>query len=1232
MSPKRRAPAPSRRRAGRASSRSPGPLAPGSAAAHRYGFKINEGTQAAARAGRAGVYVRRVQGVQAAADRCWAGRGARGGRGGGASAAASPPRGRVRVVVARECRAAAGVSPRALGGGGEPRAARLDAARGRSAPPPRAPSARARRRARSAAPAPPEPPRPRLRPVFLWARQLDGTVQEVRCEDYDARNRLRLARTASGWRVIPRTEIYNAIRVPPPPARAPRERRRRRRCARSRRRARAPEPALWQPDLESHIPSHTIAVPRAPPEPTPLDNLLAVAELEFNQQLDGAAYSFLPAEQVARDVMSFELGEPEPSDELGAHKDLFETISEAHYLPELGGPHDEELLESLVEKGCEDNQILVDQALDKLSHLVHGTGEYGVEDDMLLSDAPVSEIMNRLEQTLESPGQSSITAAQGLLHLHHIGDHLSQASHAQVEQSYMSEEVFAPEDASQCPMESLTAAANELQDMNDLDQMEYDAESAEKTLDPDIDNVHGMCTERVPDSLDADSENKTYHELEPEALPDQSEADTPIQTSDDVTSGECLQTCEELCTKADDEQNIEETNEEEVEKTTDEPADDNNGDIDHREEPVNEDLVPTDLSIKNVDKSVTPLIAPCDTDTPHFEDNMSIKSEEQPRDLTVHRRLPTPQASPRRTEVPRAPSRESDAMQSPQPSGIPAVPSSPEIFTMPLTKSKQTLFLETLLSSPSPKMYTSEVTITKQQCEPLNLGKHRKSASPTVSSCSDEMKKLNKEFGEPQEKKMKHESSEELAKVSKVFKTEEQVKKPDMKMAKTPSDDASPLKQLLVLKSNPEFNVPDPLLIPKDKLNGILLNPGQNIPALLMQRPELRLPQAFAYPAVLQDPDILVVSLSQLETILENEEMKSPSPRPPKDKDPKSITSSKQPGTPQPDQTGQPKPIPSMDALAGDIDAATSAALNQMLWLPYLSQLEAMAACSQNMDFLKALNSAGYTGPNYPELSQMFNPSHRFMPQRSFAVMPPLDYDNGLQMAMWQEAMSHANASHNRSKGASVEQLKELSKSSEGAVQNPYVHSTKSHPTKTHSSARTSPIAHSYNQRGMAHHPFLQGMYPGMTPNVRPNVPLPGLQIPYFNPSMMGNQRSPRTGQQKSPSSPYYPNNNYLQSLKQAESQNQRHASQDSPRPRISVKSLHNLLEPSAAAASGVGARRASSTPTAHRRREEPEVGSTTPGEPAAQLPPHPHDPASFHLWHPLFVKNLTTVHGVGRQ
>ncbi|XP_072948950.1 uncharacterized protein [Epargyreus clarus] len=989
--------------------------------------------------------------------------------------------------------------------------------------------------------------------------------------------------------------------------------------------------------------------------------------------------------------MSFELGEPKPPDEMFfesktaqdrggvedfpndmvAHKDLFETISEAHYLPELGGPHDEALLESLVEKGCEDNQIL-GQTLDKLANLVHGSGEYQeVEEDILLSGAPVADIIDRLE-SLESPGRSSITAAQGLLHLHHIGDHLPPPEHREVDQSYIPGEVYVPDQHADCAMDTL-AAASELQEANQVNHIDYD-QNADKRLENNVEATDVMYTEPVPEAHETFND-KTFEESQPQSLPDQSEMTMPSDTNNGNV-------CEDICptqrleTGSDDahseisEQNNMENNAANVES--------NDFTESLGESTRNEETTPTDLSVKHVEHVSTPLTVTTDIDTSNtnIEDNLSDKSDEQPRDLSVHRRLPTPHASPRRMDLPRAPSRESDAMQSPQPSGIPAVPSSPEIFTMPPTKSKHTLFLESLLSSPSPKMYTSEVTITKQQCEPLNLGKHRKSASPTITSCSDEMRKLNKEFGEPQEKRQKRHSTEDLAKISKVYNmkcSDDQVSETvKCKKASTPtpvhksSDETSPLKQLQVLKTSPDFNIPDPLLVPKERLNHILAAPGREIPALLIQRPELRLPEAFAFPAILQDPDILVVSLTQLENILENDlqtkklkreskefksetkdfkEKKEPTSTTPKS--PKSTSSGEKSSTPQPqpDQTTPtPQPrntpnTPNTENLAGDIDAATSAAFNHMMWLPYLSQLEALNACSQNMDFMKALNSSGYNGPNYSDLSQAFNPAARFMGPGGFPMMPPMDYENRLQFAMWQEAMARANASSSgRPKSGSMEApMKDMSKSSQSDVQNPYVHSTKNHQSKTQA-ARTSPIAHNYNnQRSMGHNPFLQGMYPGMNPNLRPNMPLPGLQIPYFNPQMMGSQRSPRTGQQKSPTSPFYPNNNYLQAYKQSEQGHPRSGSagsQDSPRPRISVKSLQNLMDPAAAGASGVPSRRASTSASSMgRRREETEVGSTTPlGEPPPHMPPHPHDPASFHLWHPLFGKRATTARGVGRR
>lgn len=51
----------------------------------------------------------------------------------------------------------------------------------------------------------PEEKRPKVNPIFLWASQREQRIIEVRCEDYDKRNRIKLTKTAQGWRSIPRT-------------------------------------------------------------------------------------------------------------------------------------------------------------------------------------------------------------------------------------------------------------------------------------------------------------------------------------------------------------------------------------------------------------------------------------------------------------------------------------------------------------------------------------------------------------------------------------------------------------------------------------------------------------------------------------------------------------------------------------------------------------------------------------------------------------------------------------------------------------------------------------------------------------------------------------------------------------------------------------------------------------------------------------------------------------------
>lgn len=83
--------------------------------------------------------------------------------------------------------------------------------------------------------------------------------------------------------------------------------------------------------------------------------------------------------------------------------------------------------------------------------------------------------------------------------------------------------------------------------------------------------------------------------------------------------------------------------------------------------------------------------------------------------------------------------------------------------------------------------------------------------------------------------------------------------------------DPDPLTQLRLLIKNTQWKVPDPILVPKDRLSAVLASPAREIPLLITTRPELRLPEAFAYPEIIQNPNILVISMAQLEAILKNE-------------------------------------------------------------------------------------------------------------------------------------------------------------------------------------------------------------------------------------------------------------------------------------------------------------------------------------------------------------------------
>lgn len=215
--------------------------------------------------------------------------------------------------------------------------------------------------------------------------------------------------------------------------------------------------------------------------------------------------------------------------------------------------------------------------------------------------------------------------------------------------------------------------------------------------------------------------------------------------------------------------------------------------------------------------------------------------------------------------------------------------------------------------------------------------------------------------------------------------------------------DPDPLTQLRLLIQNTQWKVPDPILVPKDRLSAVLASPAREIPLLITTRPELRLPEAFAYPEIIQNPNILVISMAQLEAILQNEVEVTKTSGINTDLGPKSdihspehtvVQLTKQlndfqaaqsrhhfpqlPAKPNANNLGSNSSCQMQNnnnnnilnventsttrkendatkcshmnsSLATDINAATMAVLNQMLWLPYFGQI--------SQDLLKSLKN-----------------------------------------------------------------------------------------------------------------------------------------------------------------------------------------------------------------------------------------------------------------------------------
>lgn len=604
-----------------------------------------------------------------------------------------------------------------------------------------------------------------------------------------------------------------------------------------------------------------------------------------------------------------------------------------------------------------------------------------------------------------------------------------------------------------------------------------------------------------------------------------------------------------------------------------------------------------------------------------------VGGDEYPRDLTckLTRAISAPSGNSNKAKlspIPRPVSRGSDAIQSPQPSGLPAIPQSPDIFSN--NTRPKSVFLESILSNPTPtkpqssvgehhqQPASSEGTGTNKQKEPLDLGTSRKSASPTVT-CSEEVSKRHHDeivdLVSELESSSASSSTSELSRKRVKYETQNQGSERDkmdhgakkessgslaskndsskssnesmtgylMDILNTNAKDPDPLTQLRLLISNTEWKVPETLLVPKDRLNAVLASPAREIPLLLTTRPELRLPGAFAFPSILQDPDILVVSLAQLEAILEKQQeifkLKSSDrapqikpvreqqemrqkPAPPPVAPPKqhslaekqhqenlmhqqiqrAINSKLSGSSQKPSTPNMPVPAPGGglgSGLANEIDAATIAAFNQMLWLPYLNQMrgqltpeviKAIAGFNEMLPLLAAQSRiqqglmAGQGNSNNPPPNSGVNP-----------------LGNSLEFAMWQEAMLNANNANLRALLKGHHQPGSGGGGSGGSEFSKKPMDHRKAPSTASTSFPTPPGKMAKHQAETQHLP--NPLSPLSIPPFVPPAVMQGASARYFNPMLAATQQQNNRSPMPSPTtplhSPFSPSYNFRQQQQQ---------------------------------------------------------------------------------------------------
>ncbi|XP_054735955.1 uncharacterized protein LOC129242984 [Anastrepha obliqua] len=844
----------------------------------------------------------------------------------------------------------------------------------------------------------------RVNPIFLWVKQDDTRIVEVRCEDYDKRNRIRITKTSNGWRAIPRTDpttskIVKILQTPLLKVkREIYENNLLQKCNENFCANMGREILPEVTEKQSFISEHTEEI-------VPISTKIAITETLVNNEAEKIANSpkvkhknkkTKSKKEGKRGRKSGKLNIPKTEvHQESAAETTTENSLDLHKVSQIGEsietvPHsiqsNFETIQNFNEICVNGNGIIEHDAVinnaDGMTDIHSDSKEQSIEgttETVALSDEEVQAVIYERESETETYQHHTphlqLCPKTGLF-LPTITCESNEGETTAVvaadcdvstfNANFLPKDILV--DLADCDDEhnedaggklqtvhahfvtNLDADTKNLKDLlDDADLMQHCSENANSDADIIDSIVKRSCENNLIQETETLKEAvapTTFNTSQVEDVPQKDLIDViPQHIIDEAVrdSPKCLSFNEAG----------------EIEGLNGELFQSNNFMDTYEKEPSVEEVSLSDDGKKTESTEVTALSSPLALKGKLSDD---VILDEVPKDLSYKKREEVCPPSESRSQC--AVTSSSDVVKSPQQGELPAIETTSEAI--------KNLILEQFIKLNAYNAISN--TGAKQQLEPINLGKQQRDL--TGSECNNYATSTNyietvviddNSCEEPVKKRVR--SNVKLNKNSIIEETTQTT-------AQTPTlidKDPDPLTQLQLLIRNTQWKVPDPILVPKDRLRAVLASPAREIPLLITTRPELRLPEAFAYPEIIQNPNILVISMAQLEAILKNEmdmeknkqqcsapdpvhelpteTVKKPNIMPCSNTnkpliEPKSVKVKELPLNPPP----PPSKCSHVETnLASDINAATLAVLNQMLWLPYFGQL--------SQEFLKTIKN-----------------------------------------------------------------------------------------------------------------------------------------------------------------------------------------------------------------------------------------------------------------------------------